>query len=194
MVATLESAVTAAAPDQEALVLIDIQNDYFPGGACEVPGSAEAAMRAAELLTAFRAGRGPVVHVQHLATRPGSTFFLPGTPGCGLHASVQPRPGEPVVVKHFPNAFRATELLEILRRLGVSRLVLAGMMTHMCVDATTRAAWDLGFACTVAADACAAPAQAWGGVAVPAEQVHAAFLAALSGTYARVLPTAELLR
>lgn len=194
MLESKEFAVTTAPPDKEVLVLIDIQNDYFPGGAYEVPGSVRAAGHAAELLGAFRAGRGPVVHVQHIATRPGSTFFLPDTPGCGIHPSVQPRPGEPVVVKHFPNSFRATDLQETLRRLGAARLVLAGMMTHMCVDATTRAACDLGFACTVAADACAAPAQAWGGTTVPAEQVHAAFLSALEGTYAQVLPTAELVK
>jgi nicotinamidase-related amidase len=194
MVEPKEFAMTTAASDQEVLVLIDIQNDYFPGGAHEVPGSTAAALRAADLLAAFRAGRGPVVHVQHVATRPGSTFFLPDTPGCGIHPSVQPRPGEPVVVKHFPNGFRATGLQETLVRLGAGRLVLAGMMTHMCVDATTRAAFDLGYDCTVAGDACAAPAQAWGGAEVPAAQVHAAFLAALAGTYARVLPTAEVLK
>ena len=66
------------------------------------------------------------------------------------------------MVKHFPNSFRGTELAGLLRGLGTGRLVLAGMMTHMCVDATARAAFDLGFACTVAADACAAPAQTFG--------------------------------
>ena len=185
--------MTQPAPNQEVLLLIDIQNDYFPGGAYEVPGSAEAARNAADLLEAFRQGRGPVVHVQHLAVKPGATFFLPDTPGARIHELVGPLPGEPVVVKHFPNSFRDTELAGLLRGLGTGRLVVAGMMTHMCVDATVRAAFDLGFACTVAADACAAPAQAFGPAQVPAEQVHAAFLAALSGTYATVLPTADLL-
>ena len=176
----------------EALLLIDIQNDYFPGGRYEVPGSTPAAEAAARLLAAFRLGRGPVVHVQHLALRPGSTFFLPDTPGAELHALVRPAPAEPVIVKHFPNAFRETTLLDTLRRLGATRLVLAGMMTHMCIDATARAAKDLGFECTVAADACAAPGQAFGGISVPPEHVHAAFLAALSGSYAEVVNTGDL--
>jgi len=184
--------MTPAGQTREALLLVDIQNDYFPGGAFPVPGSPGAAERAADLLDAFRRGRGPVVHVQHLAVKPGATFFLPGTPGVGIHDRVRPRPDEPVVVKHFPNAFRGTELQDLLRRLGAGRLVVAGMMTHMCIDATTRAACDLGFECAVAADACAAPALALGGVQVPADQVHAAFLAALSGSYARVLPVADL--
>ncbi len=178
--------------DREALLLVDIQNDYFPGGAYEVPGSTGAAANAARLLAAFRAGRGPVVHIQHLAVRPGSTFFLPGTPGAEIHAQVRPAAGEAVVTKHFPNSFRETELLGVLQGLGCTRLVIAGMMTHMCIDATTRAARDLGFECTVAADACAAPAQSFGGVEVAPAQVHAAFLAALDGSYARVAATAEL--
>jgi nicotinamidase-related amidase len=174
------------------LLLIDIQNDYFPGGAYEVPGSSAAAQAAAALLRAFRRGGGEVVHVQHLAVQPGATFFLPGTAGAAIHEQARPLAGEPVVVKHFPNAFRDTELLAILRQRGAHRLVIAGMMTHMCIDATTRAACDLGFECIVAGDACAAPAQAHGGIHVPAEQVHAAFLAALSGSYARIVKGSEV--
>jgi nicotinamidase-related amidase len=177
----------------EALLLVDIQNDYFPGGAYPVPGSEAAAATAARLLAAFRRQGRPVVHIQHIATRPGSTFFLPGTAGAELHPLVRPEGSEPVIVKHFPNSFRETTLLETLRALGVGRLVIAGMMTHMCIDATTRAARNLGFECTVAADACAAPSQSHGGVTVPPEQVHAAFLAALDGSYAAVRPAAQLL-
>lgn len=180
--------------DREALLLIDIQNDYFPGGAYEVPGSAAAASVAATLLETFRKGHGPVVHVRHIAVKPGSTFFLPDTAGSEIHARVRPLGTEPIVVKHFPNAFRETDLLETLRGLGVTRLVIAGMMTHMCIDATTRAAKDLGFECTVIADACAAPGQRFDAVQVPPEHVHAAFLAALDGSYAKVIPGAELLQ
>lgn len=179
----------ASAPD--TLLLIDIQNDYFPGGAYEVPGSRAAADRATFLLDAFRTQRKQIMHVQHIATRPNATFFLPGTAGAELHASVRPNQGEAVVTKHFPNAFRETELLARLRETGAKHLLIAGMMTHMCIDATTRAAHDLGFTCTVASDACAAPAQSHGGVEVPAPQVHAAFLAALSGSYAEVIPAAQ---
>ncbi len=180
--------------DRETLLLIDIQNDYFPGGAFEVPGSAESALVAASLLETFRRGRGPVVHVRHIAVKPGSTFFLPGTPGSEVHDQVRPREEEPVIVKHFPNAFRETDLLETLRGLGATRLVIAGMMTHMCIDATTRAAKDLGFECTVVADACAAPGQRFGEIEVPPAHVHAAFLAALDGSYATVVVGADLLR
>ena len=97
------------------------------------------------------------------------------------------------MVKHFPNSFRETELLDVLRKCGAKRLVIAGMMTHMCIEATTRAACDLGFECVVVSDACAAPAQAFDGVQVSSEHVHAAFLAALFGSYAKIVKATEIL-
>ena len=175
-----------------ALLIIDVQNDYFPGGTMEVPGSVAATRRAAELLAACRQRRLAIVHVRHESTRPGASFFLPGTPGAEIHADVAPLDGEGVITKNFPNSFRGTPLLDHLHGLGAKRLVVCGMMTQMCIDATTRAAFDLGFQCLVAADACAARPQNYGGRAVAAEDVHAAFLAALNGLYAKVLPTEEL--
>ena len=177
----------------QALLLIDLQNDYFPGGAMTLAGSLEAAERAADLLTAFRAQGLQVVHVQHLATRPGATFFLPGTEGCGFHPALRPAPGETVIRKQFPSAFRETPLLGHLRDCGIGSLVIAGMMTHMCIDSTTRAAADLGFDSTLAHDACATRALSFGGVTVPAAEVQTAYLAALDGTFARVLSTAAIL-
>lgn len=176
----------------QALLLVDIQNDYFPGGAMELVGSPEAALQAATLLQAFRRTGRPAVHIQHVATRPGATFFLPGTSGVEIHPSVAPLPGEAVFQKHFPNSFRETPLLEHLHGLGVTQLVVAGMMTHMCIDTTVRAAFDLGFQCLLAGDACATRDLARSGATVPAAQVQAAFLAALDGTFAKVLTADEL--
>jgi nicotinamidase-related amidase len=175
-----------------ALIIIDIQNDYFPGGKMELEGSPEAGLKAAQLLQSVRAKGLPLVHIQHVSNRPGASFFLPGTEGVNIHASVTPRTDEKVIQKNFPNSFRGTVLLQHLRALDVDHLVIAGMMTHMCVDATTRAAFDLGFSCSLAHDACATRALAFGGQRVPAAQVHAAFLAALAGHYANVQSAAEL--
>lgn len=169
-----------------ALLIIDIQNDYFPGGAMELVGSDAAAERAALLLDAFRAQKRPVVHVQHWSTRPGATFFLPDTPGAEIHERVAPREGETVMRKHYPNAFRETTLLEHLRGREVGRLVIAGMMTQMCIDTTTRAAADLGFECVLVHDACATRDLSFGGRTVPAADVQAAFVAALNGIFASV--------
>jgi nicotinamidase-related amidase len=174
------------------LIIIDIQNDYFPGGKMECEGSLEASLRAAELLERFRIKGLPLVHIQHVSSRPGASFFLPETEGVNIHANVAPRAGETVLQKNFPNSFRGTKLLERLHALGAGHLVIAGMMTHMCVDATTRAAFDLGFSCSLAHDACAARALVFGEQRVPAAQVHAAFAAALGGLYAKVQSAAAV--
>lgn len=175
-----------------ALLLVDIQNDYFPGGAMEVVGADAAATQAAALLSNFRQHAWPIIHIQHISTRPGATFFLPNTAGAEIHDSVRPSGEETVFRKHFPNSFRETPLLEHLRAAGITRLVIAGMMTHMCIDTTTRAAADLGFKCFLASDACATRALSFNGVHVAAENVQAAYLAALNGLFATVLPADEL--
>ncbi|MBV6474814.1 MAG: cysteine hydrolase [Rhodocyclaceae bacterium] len=175
-----------------ALILIDLQNDYFPGGTMELVGAEAAVAQAARLLQSFRQSGLPVFHVQHIATRPGATFFLPGTPGAEIHAAVRPNGSEPVVVKHFPNSFRETALLESLRAAGATKLVFAGMMTHMCVDSTVRAAADLGFPCALAADACATRDLQFGDQRIEAAGVQLAYLAGLNGLFARVQSTDEL--
>jgi nicotinamidase-related amidase len=175
-----------------ALIVIDIQNDYFPGGAMELEGADAAGAKAAAALKSFREKSLPVIHVRHLSVRPGATFFLPGTKGAEIHGAVKPLNNETVIEKNFPNSFRNTALEKQLKDLGVKNLVVAGMMTHMCVDASVRHAADLGYKVTLLGDACATRAQSYGGETVPARQVHAAFLAALNGFYAKVVNTHEL--
>ena len=175
-----------------ALLLIDIQNDYFPAGKSELEGPLEAAGQARRLLELFRQQGWPTVHIQHISLRPGATFFLPDTDGVKFHESIAPLSGETVIVKHFPNSFRETGLQEHLKGAEIERLVICGMMTHMCVDAGTRAASDLGYPVLLAADACATRALAYGGATVPAAQVQAAFLAALK-SYGQVMATDEIL-
>ena len=175
-----------------ALVIIDIQNDYFPGGAMELEGAEAAGAKAGMAIKRFREKNLPVIHVRHLSVRPGASFFIPGTRGAEIHASVRPVAGEAVIEKNFPNGFRNTKLREELERLQVTNLVVAGMMTHMCVDASVRQAAYLGYKITLLGDACATRAQSYGGETVPARQVHTAFLAALNGFYAKVINTHEL--
>jgi nicotinamidase-related amidase len=177
---------------RRALVVVDIQNDYFPGGAFPLVGPEAAAEHARILLDAFRASGERVVHVQHVWDAPDAAFFRPGTPGIEHHEVVAPLDGEAVVRKTHPNSFLETGLESLLRGDGVDDLVVCGMMTSMCVDATVRAASDLGFDTSVAHDACACPNLTFGERAVPAADVHAAFLAALASSYARVAAAAEL--
>jgi nicotinamidase-related amidase len=176
-----------------ALIVIDIQNDYFPGGNMEVEGAVAASLQSRRVLEHFRAKSLPVIHIQHLSVRPGANFLRPGTVGAEIHENVAPDPGEVLFQKNFPNSFRNTPLLDHLKQLGIERLVICGMMTHMCVDSTTRAAFDLGFQCVLLADACATRSLSYGGSQVPAAHVHAAFIAALGGVFAKVMTIEEFL-
>jgi nicotinamidase-related amidase len=178
---------TMQANADQALLIIDIQNFYFEGGSVPLTAPVEAARQARRVLDRFRERRLPVIHVRHV---PASG---PATDQYAIRPEVAPLPGEEVVEKRYANSFRETRLLELLRGLGVKRLVIVGMQTHMCVEAAARAAADLGFEVTVVADACATRPLEYGGVKVPAGQVHASTLAALKGTYAKIVTTDELL-
>jgi Amidases related to nicotinamidase len=179
---------------QKALLIIDIQNDYFQGGTNPLIGSLEASLKAKDVLTDFRNKGLPIVHIQHIANRPGATFFVPGTTGANIHESVKPINGETVIVKHFPNSFRETELLTTLKSFQTTELVICGMMTHMCVDATVRAAKDFGFTCTLIGDACATKDLSVLNKAVQAGEVQTAFLSALNYFYANVITVDDYLK
>ena len=174
---------------KQGLIIVDVQNDYFAGGSLPLVGMDAAAANVQQLLTHFRSKQAPIFHIQHLSVRPGATFFIPGTPGCEIHESVTPQAGEPVVTKHFPSAFRDTPLHDLLQEAGIEQLIICGAMTHMCIDTTTRAAFDLGYSCTVIADACATRDLTFEGHVVKAADVHTAFMAALQIPFARVLLT-----
>jgi nicotinamidase-related amidase len=165
--------------DKKVLILIDIQDFYFPGGAMPLHEPEVAAKWASEALDLFRKNGWPVVHIQH-AYGPSGT----------IHALVSPLEGEVVITKKEVNAFSNTHLLEVLRSLDASELVFAGMQTHMCLEAAVRAAKDFGFKCVVLADACATRELTFDSIVVPASHVHGSTLATLNRTYARVVSTA----
>ena len=171
------------------LLLIDIQNDYFSGGAMELVGMEQAADNARKLLDGFRQRGEPIFHVQHIATRPESGFFQPDTTGVEINERVQPLDQESLTQKNFPNAFRATSIDQTIRDSGVDELVVCGAMSHMCIDASTRAAFDMGYTCTVVEDACATRDLSFGDREVKAQDVHASFMAALGWVYATVAET-----
>ena len=174
------------------LILIDLQNDYFPGGNMELIEINKAAANAQLLLKKFRTAKLPVVHVQHFSVRSGSNFFLPETDGVEINDLVAPLKDEKVVMKNYPNSFRETKLLEIIKKMKCKRLVVCGAMSHMCIDATARAAFDYGFSIEVAEDACATKNLTFKGETIRAAEVHASFMAALSGAYADVKTTHEI--
>lgn len=174
------------------LLVIDLQNDYFPGGAYPLVGADDAVAVARAVLDRFRADGAPVVHMQHVWDAPDAAFMRPGTPGIEIHPLVQPAGGETLIQKEHPNSFLETDLAAKLAELNAERLVVMGMMTSMCVDASVRAALDLGFEAVVVADACAAPDLSYGERVVDGLSVHTAFLAALRDAGADVVTAADL--
>jgi nicotinamidase-related amidase len=177
-----------------ALLIIDVQNDYFPDGKMELSNSTEAGVNIKDLLRFFRSKSLPVIHVQHISVKPGSTFFLPGTPGAEIHDTVKPAAGEKIVIKNYPNSFRNTDLLDHLKAHDISTLVITGMMTHMCIDTTVRAAFDLGFECIVAGDCCATKSLKYSDMIIAAESVQNSFLAALNGIFSKVIKKDDIMK
>jgi nicotinamidase-related amidase len=175
-----------------ALLIIDIQNDYFPDGKYPLVNPLEAAQKAYRILQCFREQGGHHVHIQHISLEPDATFFIKGDSGSDIHDSVAHFEGEPIVYKHEVNSFLGTNLLELLKNWEIERVIITGMMTHMCVDGTTRAAADLGFQVIVAEDACATRDLKYGDTTIPAEHVHKAFLAALKA-YGKVMKSDEII-
>lgn len=172
---------------KKALIIVDMQNDYFPGGKMELAGIEKAATNARRALEMCRAKNLPIFHIQHLSNREGATFFLPETDGAEIHKNIAPERGEHLIQKHFPNSFRDTSLNDQLKKLNIGELIICGAMTHMCIDTTVRAAFDLGFRCLVVSDACATKNMEFKGVTIEAQQVQAAFMAALSSPFAQVI-------
>ena len=171
---------------KEALLIIDVQNDYFPGGSNELVHPLEAEKRIQELIAESRSCGRPIVYIQHF-NPPDDTFFLEGTFGAEISDRIRPQPEDKVIIKRYPNSFLETELDEYLKSLQVDTLIVCGMMTHMCVDTTVRAAMDYGYQVRLAADACATMDLELNCETIPAEMVQKAFIAAMEGVFATVI-------
>lgn len=179
---------------KQALIVIDIQNEYFENGNLPLVNPVEASLNASQVIEHFRAKNLPIAHIQHLSADPQAMpIFVEGTSGVEIHENVKPLEGEKVFQKNYPNSFRETGLLEYLKENEVTEVTITGMMTHMCVDATTRAAFDFGYKCTVLGDTCASRDLEINGKIVKADDVHHAFLAALEFFYAEIKSTDQFL-
>lgn len=182
--------------ENTALLIIDVQNDYFPGGKMTLEKPEQAAENIRKVLDYFRENNLPVIHIRHISTNEGATFFLPDTDGAKINNWVLPQENEKIITKHFPNSFRETELMNYLQSKKIKNLVITGMMTDVCVDATTRAAFDLGFGNTVIGDATATRNRELNGEVINAAEVQKSFLAgisALGNLYAHIINTNDFL-
>jgi nicotinamidase-related amidase len=162
-----------------ALLLIDIQEFYFDTAKSPLAGNLEASEKAARLLAHFREKELTVIHVMHKG-------------GGEIHRLVSPAEGEKIIVKENVSCFRETGLTDCLHETGISTLVIAGMMTHMCVEAAVRAGADLGFDIVLIHDACATKDLQYDGEVVKAKDVHLSTLSTLR-SYAKILSTDDFL-
>ncbi|MFU0505729.1 cysteine hydrolase family protein [Pseudaminobacter sp. NGMCC 1.201702] len=178
---------------KRAIVVVDLQNDYWPSGKWPLVGIDEAAANAAKVIENARAVGDTVIHVRHEFASPEAPFFAPGTDGAQINPVVQPKGDEDVILKNYPNSFRETGLKQVLDQKGIEEVVVIGAMSHMCIAATGRAASDFGYKTVVVHDACATREVEFNGVTVPAAEVHAANMSALAFAYADVVATDEYL-
>lgn len=177
---------------EKALIVVDVQKDYFEGGRNELVHAKEATGKVKKLIDAFRAKDEPVIYIQHINTRPGATFFIAGTDGIDISELIAPKSTDIIVEKHYPNSFLETTLQKHLNEMGVKKLVICGMMTHMCIDTTVRAAKGLGYEVTLVEDACATKNLVWNGELISAEVVQKVFMASLNGSFASICQEKDL--
>lgn len=165
---------------KQALLVIDVQNDYFPGGkmALSQPEVALAAVKRLEAV--FQAKHLPIIYIQHIKRQTDADFFEVGTVGAQLHPDLHVTDESIIIEKHFPNSFQETRLLTVLQELAIDQLVICGMMTHMCIDSTTRASFEWGYQPILIGDATATKALMINDELVSAPHVQTAFLAALT--------------
>lgn len=185
-------APVAARLSQAAVVVIDAQHEYVDGQLA-LPAVGPALGEIERLLARARALRAPIIHVVHHGKAGGA--FAPGSPGAEIAAQAAPAPGEAVITKGLPNAFASTDLADRLHALKRPSIVIAGFMTHMCVEATARAAIDLGFKATVLASATATRdlPDPLTDATVPAAEVHRNALAAMADRFATIVADVEAL-
>ena len=177
---------------KRALIIVDLQNEYLPTGKLALVGIDQAVTNASRVIAAARAKGDLVINIRHeFAT--DAPFFVPGTKGVQIIPAVAPEAGETVILKNHPNSFLKTGLKELLDEHGIEETVIIGAMSHMCIDATARAASDYGYKVTVVHDACATRDLEFNGQTVPAAQVQTALMSALGFAYAKIMTTDEYL-
>lgn len=179
-------------PSNAALLIIDLQK-AFDDPRYGQRNNPEAEANTGRLLAGWRRTGRPVIHVQHLSREPDSPY-RPGQPGCDFKDEVRPQAGELVVQKSTNSAFIDTGLGPYLEDKEIQTLVITGVATNNCVEASVRMAGNLGYEAYLVADATAtADRTDLAGRVWRAEEIQALTLANLQGEYATVSTTEEIL-
>ena len=177
---------------KKALIIIDMQNDYFAGGKMALAGIEKAMDNTLKLIEYAKAKVYDIFFIQHISMREGASFFLPNSEGAKLHKRFDLNIGM-VIDKHYPNSFRETSLQKKLQDKGIKDLIICGAMSHMCIDTTVRAAFDLGYDIELISDACATKDLTFEDKIFKAKDIHNVFMASLDGTFCKVKFIKEVL-
>lgn len=176
---------------KKALLIIDVQNDYFPNGNCQLNKPEVALNTIKSLLKHFREKKLPIFYIQHVSIAVQANFFISETVGVQINKEIKPLDTEIIIVKHYPNSFYKTNLQKVLKQNKITDLVVCGMMTHMCIDTTVRAAKEYGYKITLISDGCATKDLEWNNVNIPAETIQSVFMASLNHKFANVITSKE---
>ena len=171
---------------KNALIVVDMQNDYYIGGKNELTGIKEALGNIVKLVNKAHKAEDEVIFIQHIAPK-DAPFFAKGSDGTSLHKDLPIQSQDSIIVKHYPNSFRETNLHQLLQSKNITNLTICGAMTHMCIDTTVRAAFDLGYKITLVSNACATKDLSYKSEIIEAKYTQASFLAALDGTFCEVV-------
>lgn len=179
-----------------ALILIDIQNDYFEGGKFELYRALEAATNAEKVLNIFRQDKLPIYHIQHINDFENAPFFCKNSFGAEIFEKVKPlsASNEKLIVKHYPNSFLNTTLKDELVKAEISDVVICGMMTHMCIDTTVRACFNFGLKVTLISDSCTTRDLVFNNKVIPAQTVNETYMASLSGMFANIISADDFIK
>lgn len=177
---------------KKALIVIDLQNDYFCGGNMELQGVNEALIQTNKLIKYARKEKYKIYFVQHFATKDDATFFVTNTKGVELHQDLDIQ-DDIIIKKNYPNSFIDTTLKYELDKENISELIMCGAMTHMCIDTTVRAGFDLGYKILVASDACATKDLQFQKKIIKAQDVHFSFMSALASVFCEVKETEQII-
>lgn len=170
---------------KKALIIIDLQNDYFKDGANELQNIDEALIQTNKLIKFAREKRYKIYFIQHFSQKEGASFFLPHTQGVKLHKDLEIN-DDVVIKKNYPNSFRYTILKKELEKENINELIICGAMTHMCIDTTVRAGFDMGYKIELVSDACATKDLVFQDTVIKARDVQASFMSALNGVFCEV--------
>lgn len=178
---------------RRALLVIDVQNEYFTGvlPVTYPEGSLGNILKAMD--TALGSGV-PVVVIRHTSTQPGAKAFVRNTPGWELHEEVRRRVHDLLVEKKFPGSLTGTGLEEWLRKEEVDTVAVCGYMTQMCCDTTARQAFHAGFSVEFLSDATGTLSIKNDAGSVKDEELHRAILVTQAMRFSKVLTAADWIR